>query len=122
MTVPKAKADVEAETDVEQRTPLLGLRAMVPGWDEPYKARVGRRVAVLRQEAGLSIPELAARCGLSAGAVRLWERGQAAPRDSATRRLAAGLGLDVPTLRARLTDHPDHGAHPSAGSRSSHHP
>jgi transcriptional regulator with XRE-family HTH domain len=98
-----------AKRPYQPQTPRLGLRSMVPGWDEPYKLRVGRRIAALRLEAGLSVPELAARCGLSAGAVRLWERGLAAPRDSASRRLAEGLAMDVPTLRARLTGDPADG-------------
>ena len=77
---------------------------MVPGWDEPYKAKVGRRVVELRTERGLSRQELAKLCGLSVGAVRLWELGLAAPRDRASRQLAAALGLDLTELRALLTE------------------
>ena len=91
----------------EQRTPQLGLRAMPPGWNVDWKLRIGQRIAGLRRERGWSVPELARRSGLSAAAIRLWEAGETAPRESASRRLAQGLGLDLAALRELLAA-PDH--------------
>jgi ribosome-binding protein aMBF1 (putative translation factor) len=86
------------------RTPQRALRAMPPGWDGDWKQRQGERIAVLRRQRGLSVPELARRCGLNPGTIRLWEAGASAPRERASGQLAQGLRLDLAELREMLAD------------------
>ncbi len=61
-------------------------------------ALLGRRVAGLRAERGLSQQELAERSGLTVEAVSRIERMTREPRISTVARLADGLGLSVADL------------------------
>jgi transcriptional regulator with XRE-family HTH domain len=54
----------------------------------------------LRLLAGMSRDELAALCGLSAGAVGAYERGAAVPTLTSAKRLAAALGVTIDALAA----------------------
>jgi transcriptional regulator with XRE-family HTH domain len=56
---------------------------------------IGRRVAVLRTEAGISGQELAARAGISASQLSRIERGRHDPSWSTIVRLFAALGKEV---------------------------
>lgn len=57
---------------------------------------VGAEMAAARRAAGLTVPQLAARIGVSQQAVYWWEHGRNAPRPYAARRWFQVLGLPVP--------------------------
>jgi transcriptional regulator with XRE-family HTH domain len=83
-----------------------GPNRVLPGWADPFKAEVAARLHELRTERGLTRRELAERAGVSVGAVRLWERGEAAPQGASVALLATALSMSVEDLRARLTSAP----------------
>jgi transcriptional regulator with XRE-family HTH domain len=59
---------------------------------------VGLRIRALRREQGLSMQALAARCGLSANAISLIERGESSPTVSSLHRLATALEVPIVDL------------------------
>ena len=61
-------------------------------------ARIGRRVLALRQQRGLSLEGLSARCKVSKSMISLIERGESSPTAVVLERLAAGLGVALATL------------------------
>ncbi|MBC7097579.1 cupin domain-containing protein [Candidatus Bipolaricaulota bacterium] len=57
--------------------------------------RIGERLAALRRARGLTLTELAARCGLSASFLSQVERGVSAPSIVSLYRICQGLGIPV---------------------------
>jgi transcriptional regulator with XRE-family HTH domain len=82
----------------------LGLRAL--GGDAAEREGIlrafGENVAVLRAGAGLSPPELAARCLIGAGHVGSIERGERVPSLLVLLGLAAALGVSIEELTDRI--------------------
>lgn len=78
-------------------------RSVPAGWKRPYLEQVGPRLRELREAAGLSRPELAARVGMTRGSIRKLEAGDHAPRPETAARLAAVLGVTADVL---TTPHP----------------
>jgi transcriptional regulator with XRE-family HTH domain len=67
--------------------------------DEPYDATaVGPRVRALRDAMGLSLRELALRCGVSAPMLSQVERGETSPTLQVAARIAQGLDLRLSQL------------------------
>jgi transcriptional regulator with XRE-family HTH domain len=67
--------------------------------DEPYDAAaVGPRVRALRDAMGLSLRELALRCGVSAPMLSQVERGETSPTLQVAARIAQGLELRLSQL------------------------
>ena len=67
--------------------------------DEPYAATaVGPRVRALRDAMGLSLRELALRCGVSAPMLSQVERGETSPTLQVAARIAQGLDLRLSQL------------------------
>jgi ribosome-binding protein aMBF1 (putative translation factor) len=67
--------------------------------DEPYDvASVGLRVRALREAMGLSLRELALRCGVSAPMLSQVERGETSPTLQVATRIAHGLDLRLSQL------------------------
>lgn len=60
--------------------------------------RIGPRVRALREARGLSLRDLAHRCGVSAPMLSQVERGETSPTLSIAGRIAAGLGLSLSQL------------------------
>jgi transcriptional regulator with XRE-family HTH domain len=56
---------------------------------------VGKRIKTLRTEKGLALRALALRCGMSANAISLIERGENSPTVSSLHRLATALGVPI---------------------------
>jgi putative transcriptional regulator len=59
---------------------------------------MGERLRKLRQAAGLSQAELAARAGLTVDSVQNWEQGRSEPSLSRAARLARALGTSLDEL------------------------
>jgi len=74
----------------------MALSALPP---EPYDATaVGPRVRALREAMGLSLRELALRCGVSAPMLSQVERGETSPTLQVASRIAQGLELRLSQL------------------------
>ncbi len=58
-------------------------------------AAVGKRIKQIRAERGWALRELGERCGLSANAISLMERGENSPTVSSLRRLAEALKVPI---------------------------
>ncbi len=63
--------------------------------------RLGRRLAALRGDAGLSLAELAARSGVSRSMISVIERGESSPTAVVLDRLATALGVTLAALFER---------------------
>ena len=61
-------------------------------------ARIARRVRDLRAERGLSLDELATRCGVSRSMISLIERGESSPTAVVLEKLATGLNVSLASL------------------------
>jgi transcriptional regulator with XRE-family HTH domain len=71
----------------------------LPAERDPYDATaVGPRVRALREAMGLSLRELALRCGVSAAMLSQVERGETSPTLAVAARIAAGLELRLSQL------------------------
>lgn len=69
--------------------------------DEPaddLNQRIAQRVRDLRAASGLSLEELATRCGVSRSMISLIERGESSPTAVVLERLATGLGVALASL------------------------
>lgn len=66
--------------------------------DNPTVSLVGPRVKALREAAGLSLRDLAGRCGVSAPMLSQVERGETSPTLQVAARIAAGLDLRLSQL------------------------
>ena len=71
---------------------------------EPVAA-VGLRVRALRESMGLSLRDLAQRCGVSAPMLSQVERGEASPTLAVATRIASGLDLTLSQLLRLDEDH-----------------
>lgn len=71
----------------------------------PHSAAVGARVRLLREDAGLSLRDLAEQSGVSATTLSQVERGNSSPTLNVAERIAAGLGLSLSRL-LRLDEAP----------------
>jgi XRE family transcriptional regulator, regulator of sulfur utilization len=72
---------------------------VLPVHDEPYDiTSVGPRVRALRDAMGLSLRELALRCGVSAPMLSQVERGETSPTLQVAARIAQGLELRLSQL------------------------
>lgn len=60
--------------------------------------RIARRVRELRASHGLSLDELAGRCGVSRSMISLIERGESSPTAVVLEKLAVGLNLSLASL------------------------
>ena len=58
-------------------------------------AQVGKRIKELRSKRGWALRELAKRCGLSANAISLIERGENSPTVSSLRRLSGAFNVPI---------------------------
>jgi len=58
----------------------------------------------MREQAGLSQEELAAKAQVSRASIQNWEGNRTAPRRAESRRLAAALGVTVDALKAPTGD------------------
>lgn len=76
------------------------------GPDDPHNLALGRAIAKLREEAGLSEAELAAKADLPLEDLRQIEAGEVDADWGTLRVLAAGLGVPLPDL-FRLTEEPE---------------
>ena len=61
----------------------------------------------MREQAGLSQEELAAKAQVSRASIQNWEGNRTAPRRAESRRLAAALGVSVDALKAPREDQVD---------------
>lgn len=66
--------------------------------------QLGPTLRALREQAGLSQEELAARAQVSRASIQNWEGNRTAPRRAETRKLASALGMTVDTFRARMEE------------------
>lgn len=66
--------------------------------DESIEVRVGRRIAVYRNAAGLTQPALAERCGLAVETIGRIERGRQMPSLARLETLARALGVSLSAL------------------------
>lgn len=64
------------------------------------EAQLGPALRDLREQAGLSQEELAAKAQVSRATIQNWEGNRTAPRRAESRRLAAALGISVEALKA----------------------
>jgi len=64
----------------------------------PLTAHIARRVRELRTAGGLSLDDLAGRCGVSRSMISLIERGESSPRRWCWKRLSVGLGVSLASL------------------------
>lgn len=73
---------------------------------EPFslEVNVGERIRELRKKQQLTLRELAARCGLSANAISLIERGETSPTLASLQQLAQALDVPVTELFRQGTD------------------
>ncbi|MCO5316188.1 MAG: helix-turn-helix domain-containing protein [Solirubrobacterales bacterium] len=76
-----------------------------PGGGNGHSAAVGPRVRQLREDAGLSLRDLAERSGVSATTLSQVERGNSSPTLNVAERIASGLGLTLSKL-LRLDESP----------------
>jgi transcriptional regulator with XRE-family HTH domain len=60
--------------------------------------RIARRVRALRDEQGLSLDALSAKCGVSRSMLSLVERGESSPTAAVLEKIAAGLDVTLPAL------------------------
>jgi DNA-binding transcriptional regulator YiaG len=58
------------------------------------------RLTAIRTAAGLSIPDLARKSGLSDDAIRKWEQGERAPTWDGVQKLAAAIGVPTDAFRS----------------------
>ena len=65
---------------------------------EFYKEVHPVRIRELRQQAGMTLQELADRCGVKHTAVLAWEQGKKLPRADKLPKLAAALGCKIDEL------------------------
>lgn len=65
---------------------------------DPPEPQVGRRIRALREQRGLSLRALSARCGLSSNAISLIERGENSPTVSSLHLLAEALEVSIASL------------------------
>lgn len=68
------------------------------------EAQLGKRLRDLREQAGLSQEELAAKAQVSRASIQNWEAARTAPRRAESRRLAAALGTTVDALKAHARE------------------
>lgn len=66
--------------------------------------QLGPTLRAMREQAGLSQEELAAKAQVSRASIQNWEGGRTAPRRAETRRLATALGMTVEQFRARTEE------------------
>jgi len=62
---------------------------------QEIQVSVGKRIKALRTKQGLALRALAQRCGVSANAISLIERGENSPTVSSLHRLATALGVPI---------------------------
>lgn len=67
-------------------------------------AQLGKKLRDLREQAGLSQEELAAKAQVSRASIQNWEAARTAPRRAESRRLAAALGITVDALKAHARE------------------
>jgi transcriptional regulator with XRE-family HTH domain len=60
--------------------------------------RIARRVRALRDEQGLSLDALSAKCGVSRSMISLVERGESSPTAVVLEKIGAGLDVTLPSL------------------------
>lgn len=63
------------------------------------EAQLGAALRSMREQAGLSQEELAAKAQVSRASIQNWEGNRTAPRRAESRRLAAALGVSVDALK-----------------------
>ena len=69
-----------------------------PGADPADPAAVGQRIRALREGMGMSLRELALRCGVGAATLSQVERGESSPTLAVAARIAEGLELSLSQL------------------------
>lgn len=89
-------------TDVTMTHILVHVAGVVPAWRRERR-RCGQRLRALREAAGLTQLELAARSGLIHEAISRWETGRKTPNAASVRQLAGVLGVEP----ARFTGQED---------------
>jgi len=82
----------------------------------PLTEHIARRVRELRASNGLSLDELAGRCGVSRSMISLIERGESSPTAVLLEKLSVGLGVSL----ASLFDAPRRGADPLSRRSEQH--
>lgn len=83
----------------------MSVRTRLQEAADPAVSAVGLRVRELREARGLSLRDLAARCGVSAPMLSQVERGGTSPTLAVAAKIAAGLGLTLSGL-LRLDEQP----------------
>jgi len=73
---------------------------------DPLAARIGARVKALRQERGMTIPQLAKASGVSKGQISTIERGLVVMKVRTLTAIARGLGV----MPAQIVTFPEEGA------------
>ena len=73
----------------------------------PLTERIARRVRDLRTCLGLSLDELAGRCGVSRSMISLIERGRSSPTAVVLEKLAVGLNVSLASLFEAPSPNPD---------------
>jgi transcriptional regulator with XRE-family HTH domain len=66
--------------------------------DSTLNRHIAERVRALRSEQGMSLDALASKSGVSRSMISLIERGQSSPTAVVLEKLAAGLGVTLPSL------------------------
>ncbi len=69
-----------------------------PATGAALTGRIAQRVRALRTGAGLSLDDLAARCGVSRSMISQVERGQSSPTAVVLEKLSVGLGVPLASL------------------------
>lgn len=87
---------------------MEAMSIMEEGTASQLTERIARRVRELRAGLGLSLDELAGRCGVSRSMISLIERGRSSPTAVVLEKLAVGLNVSL----ASLFDAPADGASP----------
>ena len=72
--------------------------------DDSIEKGIGKRIKQLRKNYGLSMRDLAQKCGLSANAISLIERGENSPTISSLKRISEALGISINDLFEKNPD------------------
>ena len=74
---------------------MMEIRSNADATDDDINSRIACRVREMRQAQGLTLEQLAQRCGVSRSMISVVERGESSPTASVLDRIAAGLGSSL---------------------------
>jgi len=111
--VPSTRDKTPAVSKTAEATETVGSTGVESAWDGPA---VGLRIKALRESMGLSLRDLATRCGVSATMLSQVERGGTSPTLAVASRIASGLDLSLSQL-LRLDEAPHVVVSPASAHR-----